>query len=170
MIRTWRCVPGFTSSAFSSSTGPPGCTGHPRWTQRFERIVKLGTPSLTPLFRTNAVRRETSPASGSVKNVAIMNWPSGKFSSGPRSAGSSSWPTNAGAIMKPSAGIVTIAPISAPIPSVDASRKRLRGKRSISSSDMTGNAGPPSVAGGAGPGAPFRRAARGSGSATTSSR
>ena len=51
--------------------------------------------------------------------------------------------------MKPSAGTVTMPPISAPRPSVDASRKTERGYFSISSSDITGIAGPSSSAGGA---------------------
>ena len=38
-----------TSFAASSSIGPLGWTGQPRWTQRFERIVKLGQPSESPL-------------------------------------------------------------------------------------------------------------------------
>ena len=76
------------SSTGSSSTGPFGCTGQPRCAQRFERIVKLGWPCRArPLLRMYAVRRETSPASGSSTKVVMMNWPSGKSESGPRSIG-----------------------------------------------------------------------------------
>ena len=38
-----------TSCSASSSSRPFGCTGQPRWTQRFERTVKLGTPSCQPV-------------------------------------------------------------------------------------------------------------------------
>ena len=34
-----------------SSTGPFGCTGHPRCAQRFDRTVKLGSLSRKPLLR-----------------------------------------------------------------------------------------------------------------------
>jgi hypothetical protein len=45
--------PTFVSTFFSSSArGPLACTGQPRCTQRFEMIVKLGTPALSsPLLR-----------------------------------------------------------------------------------------------------------------------
>ena len=52
--------------------------------------------------------------------------PSGKFSSGPRSASLSSTFVNDGRTVKPSTGSVTTAPIAAPRPIVDASRKRER--------------------------------------------
>ena len=52
--------------------------------------------------------------------------PSGKFSIGPRSASSSSMFVNEGRTMNPTTGSVTIAPIAAPTPSVDASRNRER--------------------------------------------
>ena len=49
-------------SSSSRSSGPFGCTGQPRCAQWFEMIVKLGRPlSSWPLYRTNAVRRETVP-------------------------------------------------------------------------------------------------------------
>jgi hypothetical protein len=95
------------------------------------------------------VRRETSPAAGSRKNVAITYWFSGKLVIGPRSTFFGCWLTKAGATMNPSAGTVTRPPISAPIPSVDASRNTERGYLSISSSDITGIAGPSSSARGA---------------------
>ena len=63
--------------------------------------MKLGWPLTTPLLRTYAVRRETSPCAGSRRNVVIMNSPSGKLSSGPTSTLFGYWLTNAGATMKP---------------------------------------------------------------------
>ena len=58
--------PSFTSVfACRRRAGSPfTCTGQPRWTQRFERSVKLGPSSSRPLFRMYAVRRETSPSLG----------------------------------------------------------------------------------------------------------
>ena len=91
-------------------------------------IVKLGTPFCWPLFRMKAARRPTSCGSSFFElNCAITYCCSGKLSSGPRSTSSSPWSTKAGAIMKPSAGTVTSAPIAAPMPSVESSRKTLRG-------------------------------------------
>jgi hypothetical protein len=111
----------------SAITGPLGCTGQPRCAQRFDRIVKLGPLSVAPLFRMYAVRRETSPSTTLRKNVAITNWFSGKLVIGPRSTFFGCWLTNAGATMKPIAGTATMPPISAPRPSVEASRKTDRG-------------------------------------------
>ena len=105
-----------------SNTGPLGWTGQPRCAQRFEMIVKLGTPSETPLLRMYAVRRDTSPCFGSRRNVAITNFPSGKSSNGPRSTLLGLWFTNAGATMNPRAGTATRPPITAPRPSVVPSR------------------------------------------------
>ena len=53
-------------------------------------------------------------------------WPSGKFSSGPRSASCSSRFVKEGRTVKPRTGSVTTAPIAAPRPIVDASRNRVR--------------------------------------------
>ena len=117
------------SISFGSSVSPCGCTGQPRWTQRFEISVKLGWPSfVSPLLRTNAVRRDTSSGSSFTDlNFVITHWSGGKLSSGPRSTGSYSWPVKDGSTMKPSAGSVTTTPIAAPIPSVAPSRNTLRG-------------------------------------------
>ena len=87
-----------------------------------------------------AVLRDTSPWLGSRRNVAITYCPSGKSASGPTSTLFACWRTNAGATMKPTAGTVTRPPIRPPSPSVAPSRKTLRGKRSISSSSITGSA------------------------------
>ena len=57
----------------ASSRRPFGCTGQPRCAQWLDRIVKLGCPFCRPLYRTYAVRRETSPAAGSVNHVATTN-------------------------------------------------------------------------------------------------
>ena len=46
--------------------------------------MKLGTFPTTPLLRTYAARRETSPAPGSERKVATTNWPSGNALIGPR--------------------------------------------------------------------------------------
>ena len=54
--------------------------------------VTLGSPSVTPLLRMYAVRRETSPARGSVRNVAMTKRPSGNASIGPRSPGTFTLP------------------------------------------------------------------------------
>ena len=62
---------------FCTSSGPFGCTGQPRCAQWFEMIVKLGSPFSGPLYRTNAVRRETSPCLGTDVKVVTMNFPSG---------------------------------------------------------------------------------------------
>ena len=99
-----------TSFFASSSIGPFGWTGQPRWTQRLKMVVKLGTPSsVRPLLRMNAVRRETSPCSGLSRYVAITYWPSGKFEIGPRSTSNVSTPSpmNDGSTPKPRAGSVT---------------------------------------------------------------
>ena len=66
------------------------------------------------------------PRSGCARKVAMTYSPSGKFSSGPRSASFSSRFVNEGRTMKPRTGSVTTAPIAAPRPIVDASRKRER--------------------------------------------
>ena len=126
----------FVSTLFfaSSSNGPFGCTGQPRCTQRLNSAVKLGTgffvsgSSAKPLFRTNAVRRVTSPTSGFSRKVAITNSPSGKFEIGPRSTSKFSTlsPVNAGRTANPSAGSVRAAPIVAPSPTVATVRKALR--------------------------------------------
>src|SRR5205085_5859879 len=79
----------FSSSFRLVNIGPFGCTGQPRCAQRFERTVKLGLPPTTPLLRTYAVRRETSPSGGLLRKVATTNSPSLKFEIGPRSI--SSW-------------------------------------------------------------------------------
>src|SRR4051794_34481024 len=72
-----------------SPEGPFACTGHPRCAHRLEMMVKLGTclplEVTVPLFRTNAVRRETSPCSGSTVKVAMYHCPSFSLSIGPRS-------------------------------------------------------------------------------------
>src|SRR5689334_16901886 len=132
-----------------ASTGPFGCTGHPRCAQRFERIVKLGCPLRSPFDLMYAVRRETSPAAGSSTNVVITNWPPGKSESGPRSTGWNFWPSSADATSRPTGGTVTTPPISAPRPSVEASRNLLRGKRSPGAGG--GAPAGPTCAGGAGP-------------------
>ena len=68
--------PLFTVFCSSSKIGPPGCTGQPRCAQRLEMIVKLGSPFSSPLLRTKAVRRETSPCAGFSMKVATTYWPS----------------------------------------------------------------------------------------------
>ena len=52
--------------------------------------------------------------------------PCGKLSRGPRSTSLVERLVNEGSTMKPRTGSVTTAPMAAPIPSVDASRKRER--------------------------------------------
>src|SRR5690242_552362 len=96
-----------------------------------------------------AVRLETSPAAGSSTKVVITNWPLGKSESGPRSIGWNFWPSNAEATSKPTGGTVTTPPISAPSPSVEASRNLLRAKRSPGAGG--GAPAGPTFAGGAGP-------------------
>ena len=71
-------------------------------------------------------------------NVAIRHSPSGYSSSGPRSTSPWPWSMNAGATMKPRAGSVTMPPITAPRPSVDAARNVLRPYRSSSSPAAAG--------------------------------
>ena len=113
----------------SGVVGPFACTGQPRWTQRLERIVKLGSPSSRPLKRTYAVRSATSPSSGFMLNCVISHSPSLKVSSGPRSTSMSMKPSpflKGGRPAKTSGGIVTRAPIAAPRPNVMAERKVLR--------------------------------------------
>ncbi len=56
----------------------------------------------------------------------MTNSPSGKFSSGPRSTSGYPWSTKAGRRRSRAIGSVTMPPMAAPMPSVDASRKRLR--------------------------------------------
>ena len=88
-----------------SSLGPFACTGQPRCAQRFEMIVKLGPAAVVsaPLLRMKAVRRETSPSSGSTMNVATYHLPSGKFGrSGRGRPRASCWPMNGGRSAKPS--------------------------------------------------------------------
>src|SRR5262245_1878600 len=133
-----RLATAFTVFDLLSNTGPFGWTGQPRWAQRFEMIVKLGPLSVAPLFRMYALRRDTGPWLASRRKVAITNWFSGKFVIGPRSTFFGCWFTNAGATMKPSTGTVTMPPINAPSPRVEASRKTLRGYVSISSSFIAG--------------------------------
>ena len=62
---------------FFSSSGPFACTGQPRCAQWFEMIVKLGWPFSWPLYRTNAVRLDTSPCDWSAMYVTIRYFPSG---------------------------------------------------------------------------------------------
>ena len=109
------------SDSFRFSSGSPfGCTGQPRWTQRFETIVKLGSPFSSAFRRMYAVRRDTSPCSGSARKVVITNLPSGNFSIAPTSTSTSGWSMKAGTTAKPSTGTVTTAPIAAPMPIVPA--------------------------------------------------
>src|SRR5581483_678474 len=96
-----------------------------------------------------AVRRDTSPAAGSSTNVVITYWPSAKSESGPRSTSLNVCPSSAEATSRPTGGTVTTPPISAPRPSVEASRNLLRGNRSPG--DGSGAPASPAVAGGAGP-------------------
>jgi hypothetical protein len=63
-VTFWPLSPGVTCFLSPGCTGPFGCTGQPRCAQRFEMIVKLGSPFNAPLLRMYAVRRETLPPSG----------------------------------------------------------------------------------------------------------
>ena len=83
---------------------------------------------MRPLFRTNAVRRETSPCSGLSRKVAITYSPSGKFEIGPRSTSNVSTPSpmNDGSTPNPRTGRVTPAPISPPTPIVASERNVAR--------------------------------------------
>ena len=49
--------------------------------------VTLGNPFSSPFLRMYAARRDTSPARGSARNVAMTKRPSGNAPSGPRSTG-----------------------------------------------------------------------------------
>ena len=129
------------------SGSPLTWTGQPRWTQRFERIVKLGAvaeeavvadvrgaPRDLALLRVEQVGRRSRTCSR------------GSRRSAPTSI--SGWPClmNGGRTVKPSTGAVTTTPISPPSPRVVASRNFERGKRTTSPSPGSGIAGRPLVA------------------------
>ena len=81
-------------------------------------------------------------------NVAMNHLLSGKALRRPRSTSWRFCPRNDGSSAKPATGTVTTPPMTAPRPSVEASRKRLRGKRSpgrgfgIPASPVTVGGGP----------------------------
>ena len=74
------------------------------------------------------MRRETSPCLATSVYVVITYVPWGKFEIGPRSTSPVSIPSpmKDGSTMKPSAGTVTAAPMTAPSPSVVTLRKVAR--------------------------------------------
>jgi hypothetical protein len=108
-------------------TGPFGWVGQPTCVQRLDIAVKLGTPPTSPLLRMYAARRDTSPASGSERKLAMTNRPSGKASTGPRSTGRLRWPSNDGSAANPATGMAMPAATRPPIPIVAQARKLFLG-------------------------------------------